>query len=67
MSLRGDVIVMDNGSAARRVREITRPTPICVSGGDLHRSPSGRRRTLKKICGVFRLASMRARPVAAIT
>jgi putative tryptophan/tyrosine transport system substrate-binding protein len=35
MDLKVDVIVMDNGTAAKRVEESTRPTPICVVGGDL--------------------------------
>ena len=35
MSLRPDVIVMDNGTAAKQVDEITHPIPICVVGGDL--------------------------------
>ena len=35
MGLNVDVIAMDNGAAAKRVDDSTRPTPICVAGGDL--------------------------------
>jgi putative ABC transport system substrate-binding protein len=38
MRLKVDVIVMDAGNAAKRVQESTRPTPICVTGGDLQAS-----------------------------
>ena len=34
-TLKVDVITMDNGTAAKRVEERTRPIPICVVGGDL--------------------------------
>ena len=38
VQLKVDIIVMNNGTAARRVQDVTRTIPICVFGGDLQQA-----------------------------